>query len=105
MKRAAKLDLQFGQRRVTKTFQKSLEAWCRRADASGIRQMQAMAKTLRMHRRAPLHWYDHPLSTGPLEGIHNKIGAQQRRAYGDRNDDHLKERLLTLYHTQYTRQG
>ena len=73
--------------------------------ASGIRQMQVMAKTLRQHRRGLLNWYDHPLSTGPLEGINNKIGALQRRAYGYRNYEHIKERLLTLHHTQYTRQG
>lgn len=85
--------------------EKYLDQWCRRADASGIRQMQVMAKTLRQHRRGLLNWYDHPLSTGPLEGINNKIGALQRRAYGYRNYDHLKERLLTLHHTKYTLQG
>ena len=69
------------------------------------RQLQTMAKTLRMHRRGLLNWYDHPLSTGPLEGINNKIGALQRSAYGYRNYDHLKERLLTLHHTKYTLQG
>ena len=67
--------------------------------------MQAMAKTLRQHRRGLLNWYDHPLSTGLLEGINNKIGALQRRAYGYRNDEHLKENLLTLYDTQFMRQG
>ena len=66
------------------------------------RQMQVMAKTLRSHRRGLLKWYDHPISTGPLEGINNKIGALQRRAYGYRNYEHLKERLLTLHHTKYT---
>ena len=67
--------------------------------------MPVMAKTLRQHRRGLLNWYDHPLSTGPLEGINNKIGALQRRAYGYRNFEHLKERLLTLHHTKYALQG
>ena len=47
-----------------------------------------------------LNWYDEPISTGPLEGINNKIGALQRRAYGYRNYEHLKQRLLTLHHTK-----
>ena len=96
---------QFWNQKSKPAAEKFLEAWCRRADASGIRQMQVMAKTLRQHRRGLLNWYDHPISTGPLEGINNKIGALQRRAYGYRNYEHLKERLLTLHHTKYTLQG
>ena len=96
---------QFWNQKSKPAAEKYLEAWCRRADASGIRQMQTMAKTLRTHRRGLLNWYDHPISTGPLEGINNKIGALQRRAYGYRNYEHLKERLLTLHHTKYTLQG
>ncbi len=52
-----------------------------------------------------LNWYDPPLSTGPLEGLNDKIGAMQRRAYAYRNYEHLKERLLPLHHTKDTRQG
>ena len=96
---------QFWNQKSKPAAEQYLEAWCRRADASGIRQMQVMAKTLRMHRRGLLNWYDHPISTGPLEGINNKIGAMQRRAYGYRNYEHIKERLLTLHHTKYTLQG
>ncbi len=48
---------------------------------------------------------DHSLSIGPLEGINNKIGALQRRAYGYRNFEHLTERLLTLHHAKYMLQG
>jgi transposase len=96
---------QFWNQKSKPAAEKFLEAWCRRADASGIRQMQTMAKTLRGHRTGLLNWYDHPISTGPLEGINNKIGALQRRAYGYRNYEHLKERLLTLHHTKYALQG
>ena len=96
---------QFWNQRSKSAAEKFLDQWCRRADASGIRQLQTMAKTLRQHRRGLLNWYDHPISTGPLEGINNKIGALQRRAYGYRNYEHLKERILTLHHTKYTLQG
>ena len=96
---------QFWNQRSKPAAEQYLDQWCRRADASGIRQMQVMAKTLRKHRRGLLNWYDHPISTGPLEGINNKIGALQRRAYGYRNYEHLKERLLTLHHTKHILQG
>ena len=80
---------------------KFLDDWCRRATATGIRQMKTMAKTLQKHRRGLLNWYQDPISTGPLEGINNKIGALQRRAYGYRNFEHFQERLLTLHHTKF----
>ena len=83
-----------------KAAAKFLNAWCRRATASGIRQLKTMAKTLQKYRRGLLNWYQDPISTGPLEGINNKIGALQRRAYGYRNYEHFAERLLTLHHTK-----
>ena len=84
---------------------KFLDDWCRRANASAIRHLQTMAKTLQCYRRGLLNWYDERISTGPLEGINNKIGALQRRAYGYRNFEHLKLRLLTLPHTKFTLKG
>jgi transposase len=82
-----------------------LEDWCRRANASGIRVLQTMAKTLQAHRQGLLNWYFEPISSGPLEGINNKIGALQRRAYGYRNYEHLVQRVLTLHHTKYVLNG
>ena len=96
---------QFWNQKSKPAAEKSLEAWCRRADASSIRQMRVMAKTLRGHRTGLLNGYDHPISTGPLEGINHKNGALQRRAYGYRNYEHLKKSLLTLHHTKFTLQG
>jgi transposase len=82
-----------------------LDDWCRRANASGIRVLQTMAKTLLAHRTGLLNWYVEPISSGPMEGINNKIGALQRRAYGYRNYEHFKQRLLTLHHTKFTLKG
>jgi len=96
---------QFWNQRSKPAAEQHLEAWCRRAEASGIRQLHTMAKTLRMHRRGLLNWYDHPLSTGPLKGLNNKNGALQRRAYGYRNYEHLQQKLLTLHHTKFMLQG
>lgn len=82
-----------------------LRDWCRRADASGIRVLQTMSKTLLAHRSGMLNWYIHPISSGPIEGINNKIGALQRRAYGYRNYEHFKQRLLALHHMKFILKG
>ncbi|MFO1041057.1 MAG: ISL3 family transposase [Planctomycetaceae bacterium] len=96
---------QFWNQKSIKAAEKFLDDWCRRADASGIRVLKTMAKTLRAHRQGLLNWYLEPISSGPIEGINNKIGAMQRRAYGYRNYEHLKQRILTLHHTKFTLRG
>lgn len=82
-----------------------LASWCKRAHATGIRVLQTMSKTLLRHRTGLLNWYHDPISSGPIEGINNKIGALQRRAYGYRNYEHFKQRLLTLHHTKFMLNG
>lgn len=74
-----------------------LANWCRRADASGIKVLQTMAKTLQTHRRGILNWYDYSISSGPLEGINNKIGALQRMAYGYRDPEYFILKLHALH--------
>ena len=96
---------QFWSQRSVLEAERFLNDWCRRADASGIRVMKTMAKTLRAFRQGLLNWYANPISSGPIEGINNKIGALQRRAYGDRNYEHLKLRILSLHHAKYSLTG
>lgn len=45
-----------------------LNGWIRRADASGIKILQQMAKTLAAHRTGLLAYYDVMISGGPMEG-------------------------------------
>ena len=59
--------------------------WIARAEASGITVLQKFARILRLREFGLLAWYDHPISTGPLEGTNNKIKTLQRRAYGFRD--------------------
>lgn len=74
-----------------------LTDWCNRARASGIKVLQTMAKTLQAYRTGILNWYDFPISSGPLEGINNKIGALQRMAYGYRDPDYFIDKLYALH--------
>jgi transposase len=81
--------------------QRFLTSWCRRAESSGIRLLQKFAKTLRIHRRGLLAWYAEPISTGPLEGVNNRIKLLQRRSYGYRDLELFELRLLALHTTRY----
>lgn len=78
-----------------------LTSWCKRAEASGIRVLMKFANTLRTHRAGLLAWHAHPISTGPLEGVNNKIKLMQRRAYGYRDLELFKLRILSLHETRY----
>ena len=77
--------------------EKFLTYWCGLANASGIKVLQTMAKTLSTHRGGILNWYDFPISSGPLEGINNKIGALQRMAYGYRDHEYFIDKLYSLH--------
>jgi transposase len=78
-----------------------LDDWIRQADASGIRVLQTFAKTLARYRRGILAWYDHPLSTGPLEGTNNKIKTLKRQAYGFRDPEYFALKIKALHHTHF----
>jgi transposase len=78
-----------------------LADWCRRAEASGIRILMKFANTLRGHRQGLLACHSHPISTGPLEGPNNKIKLMQRRAYGYRDLELFKLRILSMHTTQW----
>lgn len=78
-----------------------LDGWITRAESSGIRMLKDFAKTLRAHRRGILAYYDHRISTGPLEGTNNKIKTLQRQAYGFRDRDFFILRIYALHTTRY----
>ncbi len=78
-----------------------LDGWVRRAESSGIRVLQQMARTLQTHRHGLLAWYDYRISTGPLEGLNNKIRTLQRTAYGYRDQDYFRLKLFALHTTHY----
>jgi transposase len=84
---------------------KVLEDWIRRADASGVSMLQKFARTLEEHRDGILAYYDYRISTGPLEGINNKIKTMKRQAYGFRDHEFFKLKILGLHQTKYALVG
>ena len=77
-----------------------LEDWLARARASGIRMLMQFADTLEEHQEGVLAYYDYPISTGPLEGINNKIQLLKRQAYGFRDQEFFKLKILGLHETK-----
>lgn len=82
-----------------------LDDWIRRAEASGIGMLQKFACTLEEHRDGILAYYDYRISTGPLEGVNNKIKTMKRQAYGFRDRAFFKLKILGLHQTKYALVG
>jgi transposase len=79
--------------------------WILYAESTGIRMLIRFAKTLRFHAQGILAYYDYPISTGPLEGINNKIKTMKRQAYGFRDTEFLKLKILGIHETKYALVG
>ena len=82
-----------------------LDDWIRRAEASNIAMLQRFAATLREHKNGILAYYDCRISTGPLEGVNNKIRTLQRQAYGFRDLAFFKLKILALHKSKYALVG
>ena len=78
-----------------------LNDWIKRAEASGIRMLQQMAKTLEAHRSGLLAYYDVMITSGPMEGTNNKIKTMKRQAYGFRDKEFFKLKILAIHETRY----
>ena len=77
-----------------------LEDWLRRARATNIRMLTQFADTLEEHQEGILAYYDYPISTGPLEGTNTKIQLLKRQAYGYRDIEFFKLKILGLHETK-----
>lgn len=82
-----------------------LDTWIKKAASSGIKMLTTMAKTLSAYRSGILAYYDFPISTGPLEGTNNKIKTMKRQAYGFRDMEFFKLKIMALHETKYALVG
>ncbi len=78
-----------------------LDDWIRMAEATGIRVLKTFARTLARYRTGIQAWYDHPISTGPLEGTNNKIKTLKRQAYGFRDQQYFKLKIMAIHHSRF----
>src|SRR4051794_4362478 len=89
-------------KRFATTF---LDGWIRRAEASGIKVVQQMGRTLAAHRSGLLAYYDAMITSGPMEGTNNKIKTMKRQAYGFRDREFFKLKILAIHETKYALVG
>lgn len=83
-----------------------LKSWIEMAQSSGIAMLTKFAKTLEKHFEGILAYFDFDsLSTGPLEGTNNKIKTMQRKAYGYRDMEFFKLKIMALHETKYALVG
>lgn len=79
--------------------------WLFRALTSGIDMLRDFAYTLITHMEGILAYYDYPISTGPLEGTNNKIKTMTRQAYGFRDQEFFKLKIMAIHLTRYALVG
>jgi transposase len=82
-----------------------LTDWIKRAEISGIRMLMKFAKTLAAFQSGILAYYDYRISSGPLEGINHKIKTMKRMAYGFRDMEFFKLKIMAIHETKYALVG
>jgi len=82
-----------------------LDGWIERALPANIPLPTTFARTLKRHRQGILTYYDYHITTGPLEGINNKIKTLKCQAYGYPDIDFFKLRILGLHGVKYVLVG
>lgn len=82
-----------------------LDGWIEVARALGNPHFAKLADTLDSHRAGLLSYFKHRISTGPLEGLNNKIKVLKRQAYGFRDMAFFKLRLYFLHETSVLMPG
>jgi transposase len=89
-----------------KTAEWHLLSWIAMARNSSIDMLKKFATTLEEHFDGILAYFDFDsLSTGPLEGTNNKIKTMQRKAYGYRDMEFFKLKIMSLHETKYALVG
>ena len=97
LKESLRLLWSHGTKQAARDF---VETWVADARAVGNKHMSVFADTLEKHADSVLAWYDHPITTGPLEGLNNKIKVLKRKAYGYRDAAFFALRLLFIHESK-----
>ena len=83
-----------------------LDKWVKKAAASDVNMLKKFSKTLAAHRSGILAYFDFDgLSTGPLESTNNKIKTLHKMAYGFRDVEFFKLKIMALHETNYVLVG
>lgn len=78
-----------------------MDLWCDQAESTGLSPMKKFSNMLKSHRTGIMNWYKNQISTGPLEGMNNKIKVLKRKAYGYRDIEYFNLKILDLHTSRY----
>ena len=66
-----------------------------------VREYSEMWLGKASHRSGLLAYYDVMITSGPMEGTNNKIKTMKRQAYGFRDREFFKLKILAIHETRY----
>lgn len=72
---------------------------------SGLEPLIKVGRTLLGHAQGLVNYFKHRISNGKIEGINNKIKTMSRQAYGFRDMEYFKLRLLHLHEQKHSLTG
>jgi transposase len=75
--------------------ERRLELWEHHVATAGIKEIADCWRNLQRWREEILAYLDDPQTNGYAEGVTNKIKVMKRRAYGYRNRDRYRRKILT----------
>jgi transposase len=81
------------------TAARHLDHWVLAARQSSLPSFRRVAGTLEKWRDETLNYWRFPLTNAFVEGKHNRVKVAKRQAYGYRNDEVFRLRILNLIHT------
>jgi len=82
-----------------------LNEWCSQAIETKVQPLIKFVAMLKSHRTGILNWFNYRISTGPLEGMNNKIKVLKRKAYGYRDIEYFNLKILDLHNARYALVG
>ena len=85
--------------------QTALADWIKKAESSGVRMLMKFAKTIAGYKSGILAYYDFRISSASLEGTNNKIKTMKRMAYGFRDLQFFKLKIMAIHETKYALVG
>jgi len=75
---------------------KRLKKWMRNVEKSGITAYQKVVNTIQEYMYGVLNYFKHRLTNAASEAINNKINVIKRRAYGFRDLEYFKLKIIQL---------
>ena len=75
---------------------RKLENWKKNVHQSKIKEFAKLLKTLEHYWYGIENYFKHRITNGASEGYNNKIGLIKRRAFGFRDIEYLKLKILQI---------